>query len=127
MGLFDGAKDFAREVFGNPDDMRVKSSKNTQTQLMLDYMYNKYDAFIEEHYDTRNDEYYYFIRCRCKERFDQLYHSGRLDNGVVVTYVDGDPIKVFYSKTEAYEYGLKELYYLFEGREERRRDLDADF
>ena len=100
---------------------KILEAKDPEIQKMLTYMYEKYDAYIEDMSDRKNNAYY--ICCRSKKYFNYLYSHGYLNNGFV--QIPGQR-PYFDSIVDAYADGLLWLYNLFKGIEENKKK-DAEW
>lgn len=107
---------FFKYMFG---DSRVLTAKDPTVQRELNYMYKKYEAFIEEFPASRR-ETVYFVRCSSRRLFDVLYRNGLLLDGHI--QIPGDPIG-YNTKSEAFD-GLMWLRGYLDDFE-ARRDIDA--
>lgn len=109
---------FFKYMFG---DSRVLTAKDQAVQRELTYMYEKYEAFIEEFPASRH-ETVYFVRCASKRLFNRLNRSGLISDGVI--QVPGRP-KAYGTKVDAFE-GLMWLRSYLDGIE-LKQDIDAGF
>lgn len=107
---------FFKYMFG---DSRVLTAKDPVVQRELSYMYDEYEAFIEEFPASRR-ETVYFVRCSSKRLFDVLYRNGLLIDGHI--QIPGAPA-AYNTKAEAFE-GLMWLRSYLDDLEEKR-DIDA--
>lgn len=100
---------------------KILESKNPEIQKILTYMYDNYDAYIDDMSDKKNNSY--CIRCTSKKYFNYLYTHGYLYNGTI--QVPGQP-RYFDSIVDAYADGLLWLYNLFQELEENKKK-DAEW
>ena len=99
---------------------KILESKDPEIQKMLTYMYEKYDAYIDDMSNRKSNAY--FICCGSKKYFNYLYSHGYLADGYV--QVPGQR-PCFDTIVDAYANGLLWLYNLLEGIEEDKK-TDAE-